>query len=158
MDNKKSVEMLEILLANGYKKKDVEEFSRSMNEHKEEIYAMHNSNEGLRNRVKAILKELNANEDTIGYDYLTEALVHSYNNPNVFDEGILFSIYTPVAKKCYSVPSEVRDEMQKLIDVIWSNTDKQIKFKYFGRIHQNSETLTNSRFIEKLVNYLKAHE
>lgn len=85
-----------------------------------------------------------------GYNYMADAITIAANDPTKLD-AITKVLYPEVAKDFGTTPSRVERAMRHSIEVVFSNTDLQVLYKYFGNsISTMKGKVTNSQFVATL--------
>ncbi len=93
--------------------------------------------------IDAIIVELNHfrfNRSSVSYQYLIEAIYLVVKSPTSI-KNFNRNVYEPIARKFDTKPENVLWSLNKLIDLMYSNTPSDIIYEYFKFFEDEKPTL-----------------
>lgn len=102
-----------------------------------------------------LLHELGMPSHIKGYEYIREAIILLYDNPNIIG-GITKELYPEIANKFNTSVSRVERAIRHAIEVSWNRGDLEIMEEVFGHsVDYDRAKPTNSEFIVTVADKLK---
>lgn len=100
------------------------------------------------------LKVLGVPASLKGYEYIKIAVVLVLEDKTRMHAATR-RLYPEIARACHSTASRVERAIRHAIEYVYSNTDPQVLFQYFGNITGSmSGKVTNTTFIAGIVEYI----
>lgn len=128
----------------------LKELFQNLNEEStKEVSQRRNSEIQLKREVTNIIREIGIPSNLKGYQYLREAIMLVYKNPEYINL-VTKILYPKVAKVYKTTDKRVERSIRHAIELAWSKSDDKILHKYFG----STDKPTNSRVIADITDFL----